>query len=138
MNGHTSGRRLLPRPRSAPTALVDERPWGRFEQLALNESVTVKVITVSPGHRLSLQRHAARDEWWQILDEGLVVEVAESSWTPRVGERIWIPRGTNHRVANRGAADARFLEVAYGMFDECDIERLEDDYDRSPTALSGS
>ncbi|NHC13412.1 phosphomannose isomerase type II C-terminal cupin domain [Motilibacter deserti] len=114
-----------------PEALVDERPWGRFERLALNETVTVKVITVEPGHRLSLQRHTTRDESWQILDAGLYVEIDGKRWSPVVGEQVWIPRGVTHRVGNDGTASARFLEVAYGWFDEDDIERIEDDYSRA-------
>ena len=113
-----------------PESLVDERPWGRFERLALNETVTVKVITVNPGHRLSLQTHTSRDESWQILDSGLYVEIGGERWTPAVGEQVWIPRGVTHRVGNDADAPARFLEVAYGWFDEADIERIEDDYSR--------
>ncbi len=112
--------------------LVDERPWGRFEQLVLNQQVTVKVITVAPGQRLSPQRHSSRDEWWQILDPGLEVEVDGDTLTPQVGERVWIPCGAAHRVRNCGSGDARFVEVAFGHFDEDDIERIEDDYSRGP------
>lgn len=115
----------------ARTPHRDVRPWGMFEQLTLNEPVTVKVITVEPGHRLSLQRHQLRDEWWQLLDPGLYVEVAGERWTPGVGERVWIPRRAAHRVGNDGDSPARFLELAFGDFDEDDIERLEDDYERS-------
>ena len=43
-----------------PAALSSERPWGHFDQFATNEPVTVKIITVEPGHRLSLQRHHLR------------------------------------------------------------------------------
>ncbi|MEP7330955.1 MAG: hypothetical protein ABI692_02585, partial [Terracoccus sp.] len=37
-----------------PTAdiFVAERPWGEFQQFVSNEQVTVKIITVQPGHRL--------------------------------------------------------------------------------------
>ena len=47
---------------------VAERPWGDFRQFVSNETVTVKIITVTPGHRLSLQKHGHRGELWQILD----------------------------------------------------------------------
>ncbi|RKS71338.1 mannose-1-phosphate guanylyltransferase/mannose-6-phosphate isomerase [Motilibacter peucedani] len=117
----------------APSVLVDERPWGRFEQLALNEQVTVKIITVEPGHRLSLQTHTSRDESWKVLDEGLTVEIGGVAWAPQVGEQVWIPRGVTHRVGCTGSSAARFVEVAYGEFDECDIVRLEDDYARPET-----
>ena len=36
---------------------VSERPWGQFQQFVSNEVVTVKIITVDPGQRLSLQTH---------------------------------------------------------------------------------
>lgn len=114
----------------APEVVVDERPWGRFELLALNEQVSVKIITVAPGHRLSLQTHECRDESWTVLDAGITVEIDGKAWATAVGERVWIPRGVAHRVANAGAQSARFLEVAYGGFDENDIVRLEDDYAR--------
>ena len=41
-----------------PTAdiFVAQRPWGAFQQFVSNEQVTVKIITVQPGHRLSLQK----------------------------------------------------------------------------------
>jgi mannose-6-phosphate isomerase-like protein (cupin superfamily) len=109
---------------------MDERPWGRFERLTLNTTSTVKCITVDPGHRLSLQRHEQRDEWWTVLDMPLDVEIGGESWTALPGERIWIPRGTAHRVANAGSTPGRFLEVAFGHFDEDDIERIHDDYTR--------
>jgi hypothetical protein len=39
---------------------VVERPWGDFQQFVSNERVTVKIITVQPGYRLSLQTHDHR------------------------------------------------------------------------------
>ena len=115
-----------------PAAHVDERPWGKFELLALNTAVSVKIITVRPRQRLSLQRHEHRDEWWTILDPGLQVELDGEPGEAVVGDRLWIPRGTTHRIGNSHRAPARFLEVAFGDFDERDIERLDDDYQRVP------
>jgi mannose-6-phosphate isomerase-like protein (cupin superfamily) len=109
---------------------VDERPWGRFEQFTLNEPTTVKIITVEPGHRLSLQTHQHRDELWTVLDVPLAVEIDGKAWDAQPGEKVWIPRGTTHRVASAGDTAGRFLEIAFGHFDEGDIERLSDDYAR--------
>lgn len=106
------------------------RPWGGFEQFTLNEQTTVKVIRVAPGQRLSLQRHRLRGELWQVLDGPLEVTVGERTWLADAGEAIWVAQGETHRAANPGTHDARFLEVAFGHFDEDDIERLQDDYDR--------
>jgi len=110
--------------------VVDERPWGRFEQICHNQPTTVKIITVEAGHRLSLQRHRHRDELWTILDGPLVIEVDGRAWQAAPGEKVWVPRGTAHRVSAHGLATGRFLEIAFGDFDEADIERLADDYSR--------
>lgn len=110
---------------------VVERPWGRFQQFTSNEPTTVKVITVEPGQRLSLQRHEHRAELWQILDAGLEVTVHDRTWLADQGELVWIPAGATHRLANPGSQDARLLEICFGTFDEQDIERLQDDYART-------
>lgn len=110
--------------------VTDQRPWGDFRQLSHNALSTVKIISVSPGHRLSLQRHRMRGELWQILDVPLQVTVGKTSWEALPGEMVWIPAGTVHRVTNESNLPGRLLEVAFGSFDESDIERLEDDYDR--------
>ncbi|MGA8047026.1 MAG: phosphomannose isomerase type II C-terminal cupin domain [Dermatophilaceae bacterium] len=108
--------------------LSDVRPWGRFDQYSQNEPTTVKVITVEPGHRLSLQRHGRRSEYWIVLDGPMEITVGPRSWMAAAGERIWIPVGSLHRMSNPGPSRARVLELAYGDFDEDDIERVEDDY----------
>jgi mannose-6-phosphate isomerase len=112
---------------------VDERPWGNFQQFVLNEAVTVKIITVNPGQRLSLQTHGHRDEMWQVLDVPLDLQIDDGTVASKPGERVWVPRGAKHRIANSGSEPGRLLEIAFGVFDEDDIERLEDDYDRWPT-----
>ncbi|SDQ67159.1 phosphomannose isomerase type II C-terminal cupin domain [Quadrisphaera sp. DSM 44207] len=116
--------------------LVEQRPWGAFEQFCLNEPVTVKIITVQPGCRLSLQRHDHRAETWRVLDVPLDVQVGERSWSAQAGETVHVPAGTNHRLGNSGARTGRILEVARGAFDEDDIVRLDDDYARTPVGSS--
>lgn len=109
---------------------VSERPWGKFEQFTLNEQTTVKIITVEPGQRLSLQRHEHRGEFWKVLDGPMDIEVDGKAWTAASGETIWCPQGGTHRMGNSSQVPARILEIAYGTFDEDDIERLQDDYTR--------
>ena len=118
----------LPDPRGS--IFVSQRPWGRFEQLTLNEPTTVKIVTVDPGHRLSLQTHEYRGEFWQVLDGPLDVTVDGDSWVARTGDKVWVPPGSTHRMGNSGTAPVRVLEIGYGDFDEADITRLEDDYRR--------
>ncbi len=109
---------------------VVERPWGDFRQFVSNETVTVKIITVAPGHRLSLQRHEHRGEMWQVLDVPIDITLDDRQWVAAAGETVWVPRGSVHRMGNSGTEPGRLLEVAFGHFDEADIERLEDDYTR--------
>ena len=118
----------LPDPRGS--IFVSQRPWGRFEQFTLNEPTTVKIVTVDPGHRLSLQTHEYRGEFWQVLAGPLDVTVDGDSWVARTGDKVWVPPGSTHRMGNSGAVSARVLEIGYGDFDEADIPRLEDDYRR--------
>ncbi|HEY9524791.1 MAG TPA: phosphomannose isomerase type II C-terminal cupin domain [Thermopolyspora sp.] len=108
----------------------DERPWGSFERFTLNEPSTVKIITVDGGQTLSLQRHEHRDELWVALDPGLVFEIDGEATTPEVGDRALIRAGQTHRLRSSGPT-ARIMEIAFGHFDEDDIERLEDIYGRS-------
>lgn len=122
-------------PETQPAPVDDvfsvERPWGSFQQFATNVQCTVKIITVSPGCRLSLQKHQHRGEMWQVLDVPIDITVDDRQWTAQVGEMIWVPVGAEHRMSNLdGERPARLLEVAFGHFDEDDIERLQDDFAR--------
>lgn len=108
----------------------DQRPWGRFTQYAHNQEVTVKVIEVLPGAKLSVQRHQLRDELWVALDSGLIWHKNGEEFDASLHTEIWIPKGAIHAIENRGVNTARLLEIAFGNFDENDIERLEDRYGR--------
>jgi mannose-1-phosphate guanylyltransferase/mannose-1-phosphate guanylyltransferase/mannose-6-phosphate isomerase len=113
-----------------PHRRYDERPWGAFEQFTQGDISTVKIITVRAGEALSLQRHHMRDEFWKVLSGNGTVTVGEATVTAGPGDEFFIPAGTIHRVQS-GETDCTFLEIAFGRFDESDIERLEDKYGRS-------
>lgn len=116
---------------NGPRHLEVDKPWGRFEQYTHNLTSTVKIITVSPDGRLSRQYHHHRDELWVVLDRGIEVELGEKTLRPEPGEKLYIPRGTVHRLSGVGGEAARILEVSFGEFDEDDIVRLEDVYGRA-------
>jgi mannose-6-phosphate isomerase len=111
--------------------VVDHRPWGYFRRYTLNEPTTVKLIEVEAGQTLSLQRHRDRDELWIVLDDSLEIEIDGETIRADRNQEFFIPRGTTHRVRATEERGGRFVEVAFGEFDEDDIERLEDRYGRS-------
>jgi mannose-6-phosphate isomerase-like protein (cupin superfamily) len=110
------------------------KPWGGFVQYVHNQEVTVKIITVDSGEKLSLQKHKYRDEVWVPLDNGLIATVdGEKTYLWRDKDFMFpvqIPRGAVHTMENDGLHSARFLEISFGHFDEDDIERLDDKYGR--------
>ena len=111
----------------------DDRPWGDFQQYCHNQETTVKIITVKSGEQLSTQQHLYRDELWVPLDPGLVALVGSETFilNPYKRDLVYIPRKTKHSMKNTSLiGSARFLEVAFGHFDEDDIERFEDRYGR--------
>ena len=115
-----------------PPSIKVDKPWGRFEQYTHNLPSTVKIITVAPGGTLSRQYHHRRDELWVVLDPGARVELDGRVLSPGVGEKLYIPRGTVHRLsASEGEEPVRIMEISFGEFDEGDIVRLDDAYGRA-------
>ncbi len=120
----------------------EERPWGNFRVLhAQNllrtyksrgpEDLVVKIISVKPGHRLSLQKHNLRSEEWHILSGKGKVILNDAEIQVRPKQIINIPAKTWHRITNISKKDNLvFIEFISGTFDEYDIERKEDDYKR--------
>lgn len=116
-------------PDSVPPVTQTDRPWGSFRQYAHNRPVTVSLMTVEPGQRLSLQSHPGRGELWIVLDSGAIVQVDDKRWMAEAGDEIWIPANGRHRLGSAGAR-VRVLEVAFGNWQQDDIVRYADDYDR--------
>jgi mannose-6-phosphate isomerase len=109
----------------------EERPWGTYEVLHEAPQFLVKQITVTPGHRLSYQRHRKRNEHWVIVSGTGFATIADEDRRLGPGVVVQVPVGTAHRVTNDGSENLTFVEVQTGSyFGEDDIERLEDDYGR--------
>jgi mannose-6-phosphate isomerase len=121
-----------PIPAEKPPVSVVERPWGSFKQYAFNKDCTVSLMTVSPGQRLSLQSHTGRAELWIIIDEGAVVQVGETERACKAGDEVWIRANEKHRLSCNGRQPVRVLEVAFGNWQQDDIQRYADDYQRLP------
>lgn len=107
------------------------RPWGKFRTFPHQHAGSIKIITVNPGGRLSLQFHKSRSEFWIALDPGLEITVDQKTWQPQPNEEIFIPVKASHRLSNAGDKPARIMEIWLGNSSEEDIVRLEDVYGRS-------
>ena len=113
----------------------DERPWGSYEVLEERPGFKVKVLEVRPGSRLSLQRHAQREEHWVVVQGVADVVCGDQEFQLARGEHIHIPPQTNHRLGNSGPETLAIIEVQLGDYlGEDDIVRLEDDYKRAGQA----
>lgn len=111
---------------------IEERPWGSFQILYSDLTCKIKMITVKPGHKLSLQSHKQRDELWKhISGTGLVHYRSLKLVFDFSLSSITIKRETKHRIENNGKEDLKFIEIQTGdYFGEDDIIRYEDDYGR--------
>lgn len=109
---------------------IIERPWGKYREYARNEPCTVWIVEMNAGHSGSLQSHQNFDELWIMLTDGGEVQVADEVRKVCAGDEIFIPRGTKHRLTNRGDELLRMMEVAYGKVKDEDKVRYEDRYGR--------
>ena len=109
---------------------VTKKPWGNFRQFTLNQPSTVKILTINVGETLSLQTHTTREEYWYIIQGHPTITKGEELITASPHDEIFIEQGQQHRMA-APQDNVLILEIAYGHFDEEDIVRLEDKYDRS-------
>lgn len=108
---------------------VEERPWGKFEQFCHNEKVTVKILTVNPNSKLSLQYHNKRDEFWKVIEGSGQIVLGNKIINVKTDDEYLIPKKTNHRIITT-LNKLKILEISYGEFDENDIVRISDDYNR--------
>lgn len=107
---------------------TEERPWGKFERFTMNEETTVKIITVKSGEAFSLQYHTKREEFWHIISGSGFVTLGEERKEAKAGDEFTIPIGTHHRM--EATEEIKFLEIAFGEFDENEIMRVTDKYGR--------
>ena len=111
--------------------IQEYRPWGKYEIIYENKKCKVKKITVNPSGRLSYQYHYKRSEVWTVVSGIATITLNDITTEYNYGETILIPQGTKHRVENKKSEPLIFIEVQHGSsFDEEDIVRIEDDYNR--------
>ena len=107
------------------------RPWGFYESIVEDQRWQVKLITVKPGHKLSLQKHNHRSEHWIVVSGTAKVKIEKEEITLYENESSYIPLGSKHRLSNPGKIPLTIIEVQSGSYlGEDDIERFEDNYGR--------
>ena len=107
-----------------------EKPWGSYQILTEAFPACVKILTIKPHSRLSLQTHDHRSEVWFALDTGLLAEVDEKTIELQPLQRLLVPIGAKHRLSNPTDRTIQLVELMFGTYDENDIMRLQDDYNR--------
>lgn len=110
--------------------MFTERPWGGYTILHSGDEVTVKILQVNAGARLSLQRHLHRSETWYATTAGLSAQVGDEVVSLEIGKPVFVDVGKVHRIIG-GTEVGYVVEIIEGVYDEEDIERLEDDYGRT-------
>lgn len=107
------------------------RPWGFYTCLNKGEGWLTKIITVSAGHKLSLQSHNYRSEHWVVLDGKATVIMDDKQYELEKTQCIDIPINAKHSLQNLTDKPLKILEVQKGEYiSEDDIIRYQDMYGR--------
>lgn len=108
------------------------RPWGWYEAIDQGPQHQVKRISVSPGARLSLQKHQHRAEHWIVVSGIARVTCDDQIFELFENQSTYIPQGSVHRLENLGTLPLEIIEVQSGSYlGEDDIVRFEDNYGRA-------
>ena len=108
------------------------RPWGVYDSIHAGERHQVKLITVKPGARLSLQMHHHRAEHWVVVRGTARVTIGEEVRLVSENQSVYIPVGVKHCLENPGKVPIELIEVQSGGYlGEDDIVRFDDKYGRA-------
>jgi mannose-1-phosphate guanylyltransferase/mannose-6-phosphate isomerase len=107
------------------------KPWVWYEEVfSETRNYKCKRLYVNPDSQFSLQYHDYRNEYWTVVQGDGEVTVGENKNRVKVGDFIFVPRTTQHRIKG-GEIGMTIIEIQIG--EDCvedDIVRLEDDYGR--------
>jgi mannose-6-phosphate isomerase len=111
-------------PVSAPKIVA--KPWGREVWYADEAEYAGKILEVTKGHALSLQKHARKKETMYLLSGRVRYHLNGVDFEMHAGSRLTVNPGDVHRV--EALEDTVILEVSTPHLD--DVIRLEDRYGR--------
>ena len=107
-----------------------KKPWGSFTTYKMNEVCTVKLLNIKKGEELSLQHHGKREEFWKVIKGNPKIEIGDEIVIAKEGDEFKVGISVNHRIG-APSDDVTILEISSGDFNEDDIVRVEDKYNRS-------
>jgi mannose-1-phosphate guanylyltransferase / mannose-6-phosphate isomerase len=108
------------------------RPWGNYDSVDAGPRFQVKRLTVKPGAKLSLQKHAHRAEHWVVVKGTARITRDDQVFDLKENESTYIPIGAVHRIENPGKELLQIIEVQSGGYlGEDDIVRIDDTYGRT-------
>ena len=121
------------------TLISQQRPWGSWQVVAVNDGYKIKRIHVNPGCRLSYQTHRHRSEHWIVVSGVATCTIDDELVIVGPGQSLDVAQTAKHRLSNEGREELVIVEVQLGAYTgEDDIVRLEDDYGRcEPTSGNG-
>ncbi len=107
------------------------RPWGSYTNLYNGNNFLIKELNVKSKGVLSLQKHFHRSEHWLITQGVPKITLNKKSFSKKLNETVFIPKGAIHRVQNPYKKTVKIMEAQLGsMLKETDIVRYEDIYGR--------
>jgi mannose-6-phosphate isomerase len=114
------------KPKPTTTPRIIPKPWGREVWYAHEERYAGKILEVTRGHALSLQKHERKQETMYLQAGRLLYHLNGHEFEMAPGECITIRPGDVHRIT--AIEDSVILEVSTPELD--DVVRLEDRYGR--------
>ena len=109
-----------------------EKPWGSEEIIEINAHYMMKKLTMSGGHRCSLQYHEQKKETVYLLEGHLRIYFGDNkqklkSKDMHPGDYLTISPRIIHRM--EAVENSVYLEASTP--ETVDVVRIEDDYQRA-------
>ncbi|HEV2150383.1 MAG TPA: cupin domain-containing protein, partial [Longimicrobiaceae bacterium] len=115
------------RPAAVSAPKIVEKPWGREIWYAHEDRYAGKILEVTKGHALSLQKHERKQETMYLQSGRVLYHLNGEDFEMVPGDCLTVRPGDVHRMT--ALEDAVMLEVSTPELD--DVIRLEDRYGRS-------
>ena len=111
---------------------VVKKPWGEYKNIYFNENFIVKILTIYPKSKISLQYHKYRSEHWVVTSGIAHITKGKQKYILKENESIFIEVAEIHRIDNQEENNLVIVEVQTGRkISENDIIRLDDIYGRT-------